>query len=493
MLAFLKRGNRLGLDAADHPFWAARLHQELLVLWPDTNGAGSQRNGIVSFKTVNYEFIPNTDTGSIGHLNAVLKSVLNIRAEQGTATTDAIVLWLKSITRSYEDHTLPELAKDKWLKTPKFEVEEVTPEDRLLLQMSFTNISSQCQLEPHPWFDIIKKKSLPAPVSDLAWRVPEYYWNSDDLLISTSESKAYKFMANRAAKCIALATYYALYERERLGDPGIIEIMEFAALISAENPVVPLKTMAYVEAINLANTAGEHYSAPAERWASLRNMTRKRQICCTNSQPPPGDILVVWVHAVPGKDGITLSFTLTEKDQLRSDEAEFGPVLNELNEKSGHVWQLAFRRLRIIALKGGWKVAVLASSPEAESGVIERATARDTLTPFDIKNQRAEIEVELAKVRQLAKFKASPEDRTGVVMPVLISLIEDDPKTGTFFWKRSAFRDRAGPRLDALLMPQVNLVAPGDLTQLRDNARLGPCSLGKPSKYTLGEIKSCGT
>jgi hypothetical protein len=83
-----------------------------------------------------------------------------------------------------------------------------------LVQMTFTNVSSRCQLEPHPWFHLIQDKALPGPLSDLAWRIPEYYWDPEDLMISTSKSKLYKFMANRVAKCVAHATYYAVHERD---------------------------------------------------------------------------------------------------------------------------------------------------------------------------------------------------------------------------------------------------------------------------------------
>jgi hypothetical protein len=38
--------------------------------------------------------------------------------------------------------------------------------------------------------------------------------------------------------------YYTLYEREGLADPGVIEIVEFAALISAEKALSTLKLMA---------------------------------------------------------------------------------------------------------------------------------------------------------------------------------------------------------------------------------------------------------
>jgi hypothetical protein len=151
---------------------------------------------------VNYEFTPEAKTSP---LNQVLESILESHQKMGRATNDRIVAWVREVNRRFEEYSLPSLTKLSWAETPKMDMDEATHENRWFLNQGFTNIISKAELLPHTWFNLVRDKSLPDLDSDLASMAPKYFWSASDKTIDLSSSRAFKFKANRAAKCMALA------------------------------------------------------------------------------------------------------------------------------------------------------------------------------------------------------------------------------------------------------------------------------------------------
>ncbi len=116
--------------------------------------------------------------------------------------------------------------------------------------------------------------------------------------------------------------------------------------------------------------------------------------------------------------------------------------------REGIKWQMTVRKVKLLALRLGMHKAILASSPEAERQVLQRAT-----TPFTGETPAEKIKIHEAILEAIAVngFECSKEDACGVAMPVLLALIEDNPTLGTFYWRRSALKDRQGMRTDAVI------------------------------------------
>ena len=520
MIGFHHRKSHLGLDAAMHPFWAKKLRLDLLTVWPSerermpTNKHGKilflSTSGPVRFQVVdpqryyevNYQFTPEA---RVSPINQVLESILDSHQELGLVTTDRIVTWIKELNRRFEEMSIPAQAKIKWMATPKMGVEEATHEDRWLLKQSFSSITATNKLVEHPWFVMVEKRALPAPVSDLAWMIPDHFWTANNEEIDSSLSKSYKFKANRAAKCLALATYYTLYERDRLADPEVVEIMEFAALLSAEIALSPLKAMTYIEAINLSATAGDRYKSPAARWKSLVSVTAEHRVCCTNTQPPEGDIVVVWVHAVPGADGTKLVFELTDKDQHLLAEADppgfsspsemtplqlLGVVMDDLNVLRGAQWQVAFRKVRLSTLRLKRHVAFVATSTEAGAELTDRVTSQFESSPFDPEVNKDELESDTLAALKGLRISVIKEEKVEALMPVVITLTESSSELGIFYWTRTAFKDRTGPRTDALIISTRNIIAPGNIGQLRRLKDWGLAHLGNRAHTASERVRA---
>ena len=90
----------------------------------------------------------------------------------------------------------------------------------------------------------------------------------------------------------------------------------------------------------------------------------------------------------------------------------------------------------------------------------------------------------------MAKAQPTQEERTGITMPVLVTLIEENARTGTFYWNRTAFKNRVGPRTDALVPLPVKVVAPGIITDLRAFHDWGLAHLGKRAETRSVRVRA---
>lgn len=255
---------------------------------------------------------------------------------------------------------IPALESANWLQTPNLEIKDVDQQSRWLLKQTFTNATKASLLEQHPWFEIIESTALPLDTSDLAWRIPQYYWESGVAKIDNNATKKFKFMANKTAKCVALAIFYAKYGKHRRNDPKIAEIMEFAAILSAERPFDQLKIMANTEADNLGASTAEFFRNPMDRWSALSEMALEKNVLCTNYTKPE-ETLVIWAHAIPEQGETTIHFSIAEVDKNRiepkavenaenaKNRATLKRKLAELNMREGIKWQMTVRKAKLLA------------------------------------------------------------------------------------------------------------------------------------------------
>ena len=95
--------------------------------------------------------------------------------------------------------------------------------------MTFEKVTADSMLQKHPWFGLLENVALPETESDLAWRIPDSYWNSGVPEIEESATKKFKYMANKAAKVVTLALYFAQHVQDKLNDPRVLEILEFGS------------------------------------------------------------------------------------------------------------------------------------------------------------------------------------------------------------------------------------------------------------------------
>ena len=397
---FHDRAN-LGLDAANHPFWAEKLKVDLQMLWPHRNAvAPTGKNGRVKinrnfpsfaredaaeFFDENYivvEEYPGKRTG----LNAILKEILDEKSSEKDISTDEILTWLQNIDRHREAMCLPQLASTNWMLTPALDIPAETFGDRWLKKMTFEKVTADSMLQKHPWFGLLENVALPETESDLAWRIPDSYWDSGVPEIEESATKKFKYMANKTAKCVTLALYFAQHAKSQLNEPGVLELVEFASLLSAERPFQQLKVMAYAEAGNLSLTTGEYFMNPTARWKYISKMTQTYNILALNGVEQV-ETLVIWAHLCPSREGFFPIFELESTDMKRlkpkntHSEEEIGFLslikrkMAELNFKKGSAWQFTLRKLKWAARKMNLHVAILATSVEAESEVIRLVTS----------------------------------------------------------------------------------------------------------------------
>ena len=376
-----------------------------------------------------------------------------------------------------------------WMLTPALEIPAVYTDDRWFLRMTFANTKAKSSLETHPWFRLVEDVALPRESSDLAWKIPDRYWDSTREAIEKSATRKFKYMANKTAKCVTLAIYFANYAKKHLEDPEVSELVEFASLLSAERPFQQLKHMAYVEAGNLSLTAGEYFLNPTERWSHIAKMTKKFDIVALNGTDAV-ETLVIWAHACPLENGKTAVFDLADTDikrlQVKNLHSEEEKRLRrsvvrkavELNCQHGSAWQFALRKLKWAAIKLGLHVVILATSTVAEEEVIKMATQPNKNETKSLHEQKVKLQLSLPGAFAENASKPSEEDLNGVTMPVLISLVEENARMGSFFWRRTAFRDRKELRSDALIHNQLAAVAPGHIASLRDFRDWGLAQLG---------------
>ena len=504
MLTLLKTGSKLGLDAADHPFWREILKKDLISLWPHPKSVPpSGKKGRIRmnhtfpsylrehpaayFKT---KYVFEEVGGKLSPINEMLNSILELKSHESEVSADAVHQWLKNIDRHREEFCLPELMTGTFAgPSAATALNQMRQEDRWLLKMTYANASAHGGLEPHPWFHLIEKVALPKKMSDLAWRIPDSYWTSNNDNIEKSRAKKFKFMANKTAKCITLAVYFAQHAKAKLVEPEILEIMEFSALLSAERPFQQMKVIAYTEAGNLSLTTAEYFWNPMRRWSHLTKMTACHEVMAANGGSPAG-VLTIWAHAYPGQGKMSVVFHLSPEDaelaepktELSHDQNQLLGTLKrkvaELNCKSGAQWQMAVRKIKWTAMKLGKHTVILASSQEAEEEVLNLATQPNGAENKEDNETRISLRETFITAMAENGKEPSNEDLAGVLMPILVSLVEENHELGTFFWKRTTLKDRQGWKSNAIIYSQIAIVAPGQLRHLRDLRDWGLAHMG---------------
>jgi len=522
MMLILQGRQNLGLNAAQHPFWAKKLEQDLRELWPQApavptsgkegrvriyaNFPGFARENPAFNYVRKYEFEEGTERAG---LNRILKSILDEKAALATTSVDTILCWLQRISSRREEFCVPQLLSLQFgLIATNLRVKPVTSEDRWLLKMTYANASANATLDQHPWFSLIEHVALPREMSDLAWRIPDKYWTSQHDGIERNRAKKFKYMSNKVAKCVTLALYFAQHVKEKLSDPSVLEIVEFAALLSSERPFQQLKVMAYTEAGNLSLTTAEYFLNPTRRWSHLSKMMVEHKVMASNSLPYVKDgknkveALTVWAHVTPRNGKLAVIFQIAETDRIRiqpspdlDDEenklrSTLGRKLAEINSHKGATWQMAMRKLKWTAMKLGLHSVILATSVQAETEVIALATAPNNPELKEHMEMCATLRQTFIEALAENTFPPSEEDLAGVLMPVVLTLVEENTQLGTFFWRRTVLKDRQGWKSNSIIYGQMTIVAPGQIPHLRNLRDWGLAHVGGRTESRSEQIRA---
>ncbi|CAG5089545.1 Oidioi.mRNA.OKI2018_I69.PAR.g12257.t1.cds [Oikopleura dioica] len=505
---YLETGRLLPLAAARHPFWRLKIRAQLakkLAEQLKSPGNGKMK-GRLAFKTrdwrraimektrTTFEFPVDfcdyslTPEDKADPILSLFREVLEGFKER-KLTAEVVSEWYKDI-RQTSEQTILKQRRTFWEKNPLVNddwetIRKATPDNHFdLARFSFEQAAkknakgpfSKMQLTPDPWFEMVKDHALSNADSDLAWQIPDDFWE----VAEAAGSRAWKIRAARLAKAGAVGVFAAKICNETpdipLADP-LHAVVEYAAQTLRHPAEYSLREAIEVVADNLRYSCSETGEKPCEVWKKMEQMATSVDVRAVF--PPPElentQNSFLLMHRVPSASKSKLHFQWIGNDAERAKESilwkkehpwnKIGSVMTIekataiLNDLAEFRPTEAAMLLKSMAKSrpAGEGIVLVATSEQAQQNWVDLATAK---LPKDEEPsaiwQEAFASLEFAELSSVNKAS-----------PVLLRLIEHDENRGLFRWQRLIFRETDNG-MRSIIWNTHNLVAPGKVRILRD-------------------------